>query len=75
MLGMRAEYGMGSRKYFARNRWRRARMGLLQKELWDSFRNLESTGCLGQWVSGKWRAIVPGTLGMRWAVVPPGQGG
>ena len=36
-------------------------MGLLQKELWDSFRNLESTGCLGQWVSGKWRATVPGT--------------
>ena len=29
---VRAKYGMGSRKYMARNRWKRARKGLLHKE-------------------------------------------
>jgi len=32
------KYGMGSRKYMANNRWKRARKGLLQKERWDSCR-------------------------------------
>ena len=27
-----AKYGMGSRKYMASNRWKRARKGLLHKE-------------------------------------------
>ena len=29
---VRVKYGMGSRKYMARNRWKRARKGLLHKE-------------------------------------------
>ena len=41
------EYGMGSRKYTPPNRWKRARKGLLHKELWDSAGNPESTGCFG----------------------------
>ena len=42
-----AKYGMGSRKYMAFNRWKRARKGLLHGKQRDSAGNPESTGCFG----------------------------
>ena len=44
-----AEYGMGSRKYTASNRWKQARKGLLHKGRWDKVQGIlsELTGCFG----------------------------
>ena len=44
----RSEYGMGSRKYMLRNRWKRARKGLLQQgAVGTAAGNPELTGCFG----------------------------
>ena len=45
---MVVEYGMGSRKYMAINRWKRAREGLLrQGAVGTAAGNPELTGCFG----------------------------